>query len=164
MPPDKPLWESYTRGVKPVSGKKKAIPPVTPRRKKAVQEEPLPVLLKDEGHPLPQTVLERKREKDLRKGALEIEARLDLHGLTQAQAFAALADFMRRNVRAGKRRLLVITGAGRDGEGVLRRNLKSWLSRLPEANSILAIREAAPRHGGKGAFYVLLKKRIDSRQ
>ena len=103
--------------------------------------------------------LERKREKSLRQGEVEIDAKLDLHGMTQVEAFAALADFMQKKVKAGKRHLLIITGKGRGGAGVLRGNLENWLGQLPEAKTILALRTAAPKHGGDGAFYVLLRKK-----
>ncbi len=105
--------------------------------------------------------LERNREKALRQGDVEIEARLDLHGMTQAEAFDALTVFMHREVAAGKRHLLIITGKGKDGMGVLRQNLGGWLRQLPEASAILAIRPAAPKHGGEGAVYVLLRRGRD---
>ena len=105
--------------------------------------------------------LERNREKALRQGDVEIEARLDLHGMTQAEAFDALTTFMHRQVAAGKRHLLIITGKGKDGMGVLRQNLGGWLRQLPEASAILAVRPAAPKHGGEGAVYVLLRRGRD---
>ncbi len=105
--------------------------------------------------PLP---LDRRREKALRQGDIALDGQLDLHGLTQDAAYTALAAFMRRQVREGARYLLVITGKGREGEGVLRRSFKDWLADLPERGSILAVRPAAPKHGGEGAFYVLLRR------
>ncbi len=101
--------------------------------------------------------LERRREKELRKGVVDLDATIDLHGMTQAKAFDALARFMDAQVRFRRRRLLIVTGKGREGSGVLRRNLETWLKQLPHAPHLLAIRPASPRHGGDGAFYVLLR-------
>lgn len=164
---DKLVWESYTRGVAPVRSAKpkprlaKAVPEKAVVRANAATEPPkLPKL--NATSQLTKDVfiaLERKREKSLRQGDVEIDGKLDLHGMTQVEAFAALADFMRKKVKAGKRHLLIITGKGRGGAGVLRRSLEAWLGQLPEASAVLALRPAALKHGGDGAFYVLLRKK-----
>ncbi|MDR3423531.1 MAG: Smr/MutS family protein [Alphaproteobacteria bacterium] len=163
---DKQVWKDYTRGVQPVRKEKK-----TPDRREnrtegqavqtiAEKPGPFPLPLFHKGKErLSAPPLERKREKALRQGTIAIEARLDLHGMTQAEAFAALSDFMRQETKAGKRHLLIITGKGRGEGGVLRRNLETWLSQLPESRSILALRPAAPHHGGGGAFYVVMRKK-----
>jgi DNA-nicking Smr family endonuclease len=163
---DEQVWTLYTRAVKPVQKKPhaplvtKPMPEKTAARKAAKHEahqQPKPNVT----HHLNESVfhtLERKREKSLRQGSVEIDAKLDLHGLTQNEAFDTLSTFMRRAVKTGKRHLLIITGKGRTGTGVLRRNLESWLGELPEAGAILALRPAAPQHGGTGAFYVVLRK------
>jgi DNA-nicking Smr family endonuclease len=149
--------------------KKKRLKPHTAKNaveKTAIQvnaeKEPLKRPMINASKPLAEDVhrsLERKREKSLRQGNVEIEAKLDLHGLTQTEAFEALADFMHGKVKAGKRHLLIITGKGRRGAGVLRNNLENWLAQLPEAKLILALRPAASKHGGEGAFYVVLRKK-----
>ncbi len=96
----------------------------------------------------------------IRDGTLKLEARLDLHGLTQAEAHQELHYFMSKAVATGKRRLLVITGKGRDGGGVLRAALPRWLMAGPFKKHILTLHPAAARHGGDGATYVLLKRVI----
>jgi DNA-nicking Smr family endonuclease len=164
---DKELWHSYTQGVKTTSRK-----PVKPHKVKTISEKslqrkevenifvkPQEAKLGSQRIKVPSQTLERKREKSLRQGSIEIDAKLDMHGLTQDEAFTALAHFLHAKVKAGKRHLLIITGKGRGGEGILRQNLQGWLTQLPEAKDILALRPAAPQHGGNGAFYVLLRKR-----
>lgn len=102
----------------------------------------------------------------LRAGEWGIDARLDLHGLTQEQALAALQRFITAQQKAGARCVLVITGKGstRDSDdifaqsGVLRKQFLPWLNRADLRPKILAVCTAQPRHGGAGAFYVLLKK------
>lgn len=103
-------------------------------------------------------MLDRRKEKQMRDGSLTLDAKLDLHGLTQAEAHHALEHFMAKQIKAKRRNLLIVTGKGRGGEGVLRASLVSWLAALPCAASILSVRPAAVRHGGGGAFYVIMRR------
>jgi len=97
----------------------------------------------------------------LKRGQITIEARIDLHGMDQRAAFASLTGFIEISARAGRRSLLVITGKGAAGEGggILRRNVPAWLAASPFGGRILTIQSAHPRHGGEGAFYVLLRRK-----
>jgi DNA-nicking Smr family endonuclease len=97
----------------------------------------------------------------VKRGKIEVDGRIDLHGMDQRAAFATLLGFVETSSRAGRRALLVITGKGpiSQGGGVLRRNVPSWLMASPLASRILAIEPAHLRHGGEGAFYVLLRRR-----
>jgi DNA-nicking Smr family endonuclease len=102
--------------------------------------------------------LDRRTAERLRRGELPIEARLDLHGLTQEEAHAALGRFLGRAHGAGQRCLLVITGKG----AVLREAVPRWLAEGETRARILASSPAQPRHGGGGALYVLLRRIRDS--
>lgn len=93
-----------------------------------------------------------------RDGDITINARLDLHGYTQVAAHKALKHFMDQAVASHARTLLIITGKGAHGQGILRQNLSLWLEALPTAPSIRRIRPAAMRHGGEGAFYIELRR------
>jgi DNA-nicking Smr family endonuclease len=104
------------------------------------------------------TLFEPWHEKRLQQGTLHVEARLDLHGMTQNAAHAALIRFVLSEARAGKRLLLVITGKGRQGEGVLKQYVPFWLDAEPLRGHLLAVRPALPRHGGAGALYLLLRR------
>lgn len=156
------IWEVYKRTVKPVKAKRAQ----SPVRKNDLSKATARANAEKEAIRIPKRApaalalspLERRREKALRLGELEIEAKLDLHGLTRVEAFEALSDFMKRTIRSEKRHLLVITGKGGTTGGILRRNLKNWLGQLPEAGLILALRPAAPKHGGDGAFYIVMRK------
>jgi DNA-nicking Smr family endonuclease len=101
--------------------------------------------------------LDRRSAQRLKRGQTAIEARLDLHGMTQAEAHRALLAFIARARGDGLRAVLVITGKG--GEGVLRASVPRWLAEPRVRAMILAIEEAQPRHGGAGAKYVLLRKK-----
>jgi DNA-nicking Smr family endonuclease len=97
----------------------------------------------------------------LKRGKVEVDGRIDLHGMDQRTAFATLLGFVDTASRSGRRALLVITGKGpvSQGGGVLRRNVPAWLMASPLAGRILAIEPAHLRHGGEGAFYVLLRRK-----
>lgn len=91
---------------------------------------------------------------------MAIDRRIDLHGMTEAAAHAALDRFVRHAWQEGARVLLVITGKGsvREGGGVLRRNLPRWLAAGENAPHVLRVEQAQLRHGGQGAYYVLLRR------
>jgi DNA-nicking Smr family endonuclease len=102
-----------------------------------------------------------KRERaKLSRGRSEIEARLDLHGMTQMRAHRALTGFLHRAHHDGLTFVLVITGKGRSGgeSGVLRRQVPEWLS-LPEFRAfVVGFEEAHIGHGGEGALYVRIRR------
>ena len=95
----------------------------------------------------------------LRKGRAEIEDIIDLHGMTQAEALVNLRQFIQQAALAGKRTILVITGKGRAGKGVLRARVPEWLKEPPLCQLVIAISNARPTDGGTGALYVRLKRR-----
>jgi DNA-nicking Smr family endonuclease len=100
----------------------------------------------------------RGNEKRVRRGRLEIGAKLDLHGHTQESGRAALARFVRAAQARGERTVIVITGMGRGGEGILKRRLPEWLAESDLRPLISGYAPAHRVHGGGGAFYVFLKR------
>lgn len=100
---------------------------------------------------------DRGGEKRVRRGKLEIDCSLDLHGHTQETGRSALRRFVQAAHARGDRTLIVITGAGRAGQGVLKQRLPDWLAELRPI--IAGYAQAHRQHGGAGAFYVFLKRR-----
>ncbi len=100
--------------------------------------------------------LDRRTEINLRRGKVRIEARIDLHGMTQDKAHYALGDFLADSQAAGRRSVLVITGKGRGkdggGTGVLREAVPKWLNESANRGMIRAFSHAAPKDGGEGAL------------
>jgi DNA-nicking Smr family endonuclease len=90
-----------------------------------------------------------------------IEATLDLHGLSKLEAYAAVSRFVARERRKGRRHVLIITGKGREGEGILRRELPHWLNEPALRAHLSAFAHAHPTRGGAGVMHVLLKKYCD---
>ncbi|MGE5517595.1 MAG: Smr/MutS family protein [Bacteroidota bacterium] len=128
-------------------------PPVRPAA------PPVPRVLPDLSHGTTPGLDKRSAER-MKKGEMEIDGRLDLHGMTQDTAHGALIAFVTRAYDSGRRCLLVITGKGnRTGMGVLRSNVPRWLNQSPCRERILGFSHARPQHGGEGALYVLIKRR-----
>jgi len=103
--------------------------------------------------------LDKRTGERMKKGEMVIDGRIDLHGLIQDAAHGALRRFVLTSAEMGRRCLLVITGKGREGGGVLRREVPRWLNEPSLRGVVLAFSYAQPKHGGDGALYVLLKRR-----
>jgi len=110
----------------------------------------------------PLVPLGRRERAQLSKGKKEIEARLDLHGMTQARAHRALSGFLHRAHGDGLTFVLVITGKGKIGagseRGVLRRQVPEWLSQPEFRTLVVGFEEAHVGHGGAGALYVRIRR------
>lgn len=111
--------------------------------------------------------MDRKKHKKLKQGRIRPEARIDLHGMTIAQAHPALTRFILNAAADGLRLVLVITGKGKtkpdhgpipERHGVLRHQVPHWLHTAPLKGHILQISEAHISHGGQGAYYVYLRR------
>ena len=111
--------------------------------------------------------MDKRQFQRLSRGKLDPEARIDLHGMTLAQAHGALNGFILRAHASGLRLVLVITGKGKtiadDGpiprrQGALKHDVPQWLRMAPLGPVVLEIREAHVRHGGAGAYYVYLRR------
>jgi DNA-nicking Smr family endonuclease len=118
------------------------------------------------------TDIERRKARKLGTGRIDIEARIDLHGMRQSEAHVALRRFLKSAHANGKRWVLVITGKGAaartaldererdDAErGVLRRNVPRWMAEPELAQIVVGFTTAAIKHGGEGALYVQLRRR-----
>ncbi|MER2510717.1 MAG: Smr/MutS family protein [Amaricoccus sp.] len=124
---------------------------------------PDPRILLERAHPH----MDRRRFDSLRRGRMEPEARLDLHGMTSEHAHARLIGFIQSAHASGLRLVLVITGKGRADEdaiqprrhGILRHSLPHWLAAPPLAGAVLQVASAHQKHGGGGAYYVYLRRR-----
>ena len=105
------------------------------------------------------------------RGRQTIEARLDLHGMRQSEAHAALSRFIIRCRSEGKRHVLIITGKGRERpaseefrlfehyeRGILKQMVPLWLQEAHLQGAVTSCAQAAPHHGGEGALYVRLKR------
>ena len=157
---DRLLWRQAMRSVVPLRGRAAvtspapAPPPNAPERERRAKPAlQLPALDRFSG-------IDRANAERLKRGLHPIEARLDLHGMTQAEAHHALAGFIHVSRRAGRRCVLVITGRGLgpSGPGVLRRAVPRWLDEPGLRQHLLALAPAQPRDGGAGALYLLLRR------
>lgn len=106
--------------------------------------------------------IEPNRRHRIAREREEIGARLDLHGLDQERARKVLEGFLARAWNEGWRAVLVITGKGVQGDGVLKRRAPEWLAAPHLAHIVAGISDAARHHGGEGALYVALKRKARS--
>ncbi|MCG8543201.1 MAG: Smr/MutS family protein, partial [Alphaproteobacteria bacterium] len=104
--------------------------------------------------------VDKRTADNLRRGRMAIEARIDLHGLTQDEAHRALTAFVDGQQAAGRRCVLVVTGKGawRAGGGVLREAVPRWLNEPALRRKVLSFSYAQPKDGGEGALYILLRR------
>ena len=146
------------RGVTPLRGRSApAAPPPPPEPPRAEEARVVSV----DPPPLGRFAdIDRASAERLKRGLHPIAARIDLHGLTQAEAHRELAEFVEFSHQAGRRCVLVITGRGLgpSGPGVLKRAVPRWLDEAGLRRRILAVATAQPRHGGAGALYLLLRR------
>ena len=115
----------------------------------------------------PAPAMDAKTHGRMTRGKLKPEARIDLHGMTVAEAHPALTRFIEASHVRGRRLVLVITGKGREGmdtgpipsrPGILRRQVPGWLMTGQLRAKVLDIAPAHQRHGGSGAYYVYLRR------
>jgi len=143
---------------------KNAVP--APIKKPALVQPPKPALL-------PLSHMERRAKSRLARGIEKIDARVDLHGMTQQEAHTALLAFIGRARLSGWKTVLVITGKGapakegervslfelgREAPGVLRRKVPQWLSEPQMREFVVGFDKASPKHGGSGALYVRIRR------
>jgi DNA-nicking Smr family endonuclease len=154
------LWREAMRSVTPLRGRAAPVaPPPSPTPRASTQAKPAEPPVRPEGFDHFRGI-DRANAERLKRGRHPIEARLDLHGKTQAEAHHALAAFIHGSSEAGLRCVLVITGRGLvpSGPGVLRSAVPRWLEEPGLRQKILAMAPAQPRDGGAGAFYLLLRR------
>jgi DNA-nicking Smr family endonuclease len=160
---ERALWRETMRGVKPLRAiaLKKEPPdeiaaPSPPHESKSRRA---PAATKPAAPPAraAKTIdaLDRRTAARLKRGTLAIEAKLDLHGMTQTKAHEALTRFIVRAQKLGSRAVLVITGKS----GVLHGAVPRWLDEGDNRARILAIRRAHAQHGGEGALYLMLRRK-----
>jgi DNA-nicking Smr family endonuclease len=175
---ERALWDSVAKQIKPLRRK-----PRMPKAQAAPRAEELSVAAKSASSPRPSPAarpataarpdlpppapplapLGRRERSQLSRGKKDIDARLDLHGMTQNRAYRALLSFLQRANSDGLTFVLVITGKGRtvgaeSERGVLRRQVPQWLS-LPEFRAlVVGFEQAHIGHGGEGALYVRVRR------
>jgi DNA-nicking Smr family endonuclease len=170
---ERALWDSVAKQIKPLRKKPRAAKPAadlplaeTPVAAKSIPSPKSlsPAVMPRAAKPEPPQLapLGRRERSQLSRGRKEIDARLDLHGMTQTRAHRALSGFLQRAHSDGLTFVLIITGKGKIGaeseRGVLRRQVPQWLS-LPEFRSlVVGFEEAHIGHGGEGALYVRIRR------
>ncbi len=190
---DLELWRKVTEGVEPIDRSRLANPLQSPGAAAPEPSGDRPPSRKPKPPPTSTAVrhqapaqpvrpqendlsgIDRRTRQRLFRGQVEVDARIDLHGLTQAEAKIALRGFLSTAIARGYRLVLVITGKGAapfarhtlhsgeiyhdpERQGVLRRALPQWLGEREFSDMVTGFQPAHPKHGGGGAFYVRLRR------
>ena len=174
---DKALWDEIAKSIKPLSGRRTKIGSepealsIDDQTSKGAEKRnrPLPAtppLKRREPKAPPLAPMDRRLKQKISRGSAEIDAKLDLHGHTQAEAKSRLLRFLETAQSREHSLVLVITGKGKRSDdswsregGVLKRQVPLWLA-LPEFRSlVIGYEEAGVRHGGAGALYIRVRRR-----
>jgi DNA-nicking Smr family endonuclease len=176
---DEALWEKVVETAAPLKrGRNTAAPkpakiaaPVAKARppRSVPVTTPAPNPASKPSHVPRAAPLDRQTSRQLDKGKLEVEARLDLHGMRQRDAHAQLRRFLKTAQARGLRHVLVITGKGadqaaaksfyeEDERGVLRNAVPHWLAEPEFAALVVSFSPAPRRLGGECALYVRLRR------
>lgn len=155
--PDSETPPATARPARGVAGKKRNAPDQTPSFETlgiVAPAKPTPT----RARPTPEE-LEPRRQRRLSRERDPIEARIDLHGFGRFEAEDQLRGFLIACQMRGLRSVLVITGQGRRGGGVIRASVHEWLTSPHLRGVVSGFASAHQRHGGDGALYVTLKPR-----
>ena len=171
---DTALFREMMADVKPLSNKKsaeKVVPPKPRPSSKPQQATPsastvhgfaprehAPDVAPEEALFFARSGLQTRLLRQLKRGELRPEARLDLHGQTLSEAGAQLAAFLEMSQASGLRCVCIVHGKGHrsaEGRPVLKTQINQWLRDLP---AVLAFSSAQAKDGGMGALYLILKR------
>lgn len=157
------LWTAVTADVRPYRARPMTLDPAPaaapidppPPPSAPVRDRPAPP------RPVaPLADLDHRTRTKLRRGRLDVDAKLDLHGMRQAEAQSALYAFLHHARAGGAKIAIVVTGkgSGREEGGVLRRLVPMWLQGPHMRDVVVGFGEAARHHGGEGALYVRIRR------
>jgi DNA-nicking Smr family endonuclease len=179
---ERALWAGFARSITPLRQSRKTAEPAAKAASNSVatpvvapsRPKPHPAARREAPPPAaspPLAPLGRRLKQRVARGREPIDARIDLHGMTQRQAHGELLRFLHRAQSDGAKTVLVVTGkglgkdssigdhTGESGRGVLKRQVPLWLA-LPEFRLlIVGFDDAHVGHGGQGALYVRLRRR-----
>lgn len=176
---DNALWEAVTKDIAPLKGDNIVTPDLknnktnnstAPKQSREQRQETYerPLVKKCDMNSPGNSEIDHRTKQRLKRGQIDIEGRLDLHGMSQNQAHHALLGFIPSAYAAGKRCILIVTGKGnyRHGNpslleqktGILKQKTPQWLNMPPLDQYVLNVQTARPQHGGDGAIYILLRR------
>jgi DNA-nicking Smr family endonuclease len=168
---DQLLWSKVARSVAPMKGR--TVPAEPDEGEDAfaagVASPDLPPVMAEAKHKAENlrraadrpAGFDRPTRKKLAKGRVPIDGKIDLHGMTQSEAYGTLLSFLHNAYAHGRRHVLVVTGRGASmgSDGILRRQVPQWFATPAFRGLVSAHEDAARHHGGQGALYVRLRRR-----
>lgn len=158
------LWAHVADQVKPLPGKARPVHPVAVKPKAepappAPHAKAIPAVSRA-ATPPPLAAIETRLRTQVQRGQRAPDGILDLHGYRQDAAHQRLLEFLHRKQGQGAKLVIVITGKGQTGGGVLKRLVPLWLGDPHLRGLVIGFEDAAQHHGGSGALYVRLRRPI----
>ena len=154
MTNDDKIWEMFSKNIKPLKDKNEVgfepskIQNLKPKRPDPLDAFATSIVIPKE--------LVQMTKREMRR--IEIDGRLDLHGMTQQEAHLTFSNYVARSWKSGKKTLLIITGKGSlENPETLKKMLPRWCAQNPLSQIIKSVTLAKPEHGGSGAYYVFLR-------
>lgn len=174
-PEEREIWAQLARSVTPLAGRIVSPDPTPMQTAVAPKAAPISQLSREaparttQPHrPAPAPVLDSSWERRIGNGTLAPDVTIDLHGHTLDTAHQRLNHALGTSIARGHRVLLVVTGnprpahvgpLGHKARGAIRAEIGDWLALSGHADAIASVRTAHPRHGGKGALYIILRRK-----
>jgi len=162
---DKSLWQSVTKDVTPLNAQKYSSTKENKEPRHTTREVAKETIIQPHSK---SNEVDHQTARRLKRGKIPIEGRLDLHGMTQTQAFDALQRLIPMAYGQRKRCILVITGKGTRRSsneefktGILKQKVPEWLNEPPLGQFVLKLQTAQIKDGGEGALYVYLRRQRD---
>ncbi len=168
---DKALWRAAMDEGKPQRKQEENFADLLdqkPRQKEKLIKHP-PSAAKPTRHQIHDEPLDKKIERQLKQGKINPDSTLDLHGLNQTKAHAALNNHIENAYETSQKFVLVITGKGKGqamaddwitpGQGILKQKLPQWVTSGRLKKMVIDILPAHAKHGGNGAYYVVIRKK-----
>ena len=168
----KELWEYATKDVNPLNETNKRLSQkrITIETSANLPAQNAPTYTKSNKASIPKSnETDKRTAQKLKRGQIQIDARLDLHGMSKSKAYATLKSFIPSSRQKGHKCILIITGKGKPRHGniplinqvpgILKTSTPLWLQEPEFQQHVLKFETAKPKHGGEGALYVLLRKK-----
>lgn len=166
-PEEARLWARVVETVRPLDGSAPPAPLPEELKEAWASPKPSPARPKPPGasRRAPGETLDGTWDRRLSRGLVQPDLTVDLHGHNLAGAYALLDEKLGQASARGDRVILLITGKAPKGEppvqrGRIRAAVGDWLAASPHSGNIAAVRGAHPRHGGAGALYIVLRRRL----
>ena len=151
------IWDEYLAEVRPLKSRPKHVS----TKNDKITVTPSSYISLPTGNHTALMLFDKSTFDKIKKGKIQIDAKIDLHGYFLDDAYNLLATFIKNHYILGDKLLLVITGKSKPAENqpTIRSSMKDWIENSELLNIVHSISNAADIHGGSGAVYLKLRRK-----